>query len=143
MAGATQVTVYYFTWYDEQLGQAVQAPRPATIAAILAAGGEPILDSGHPVAASDLNELGFKRRPIRRCDACGEPLVYQGSWFDGSSLNGPQPRRDQMFGCPWGHEVWAFVDPTHQWRRAWPSHRSLEAPARARAGLEAESPPRA
>ena len=122
-AGAAQVTVYYFTWNDEQSGQAVQALRPATVSAILAAGGEPITNSAHQVPASEINALGFKRRPVRRCDACGELLVYQGSWLDGSSLDGPQPRRDQTFGCPWGHEVWAFVDPALEWRRRWADSR--------------------
>ena len=136
MAGATQVTVYYFTWYDEQLGRAVQAPRPATFAAILSVGGEPIANSAHQVAAADINELGFKRRPRRRCDACGEALVYQGTWFDGSSLDGPQPRRDQAFGCPEGHEVWTFVDPTHQWLRRWPRVSSFEAWPFQQSGIE-------
>ena len=136
MAGATQVTVYYFTWYDEQLGRAVQAPRPATFSAIVAAGGEPIANSGHQVAAADVNELGFKRRPVRRCDACGEPLVYQGTWFDGPSLDGPHPRRDQAFGCPLGHEVWTFVDPTDQWLRRWPRVTSFQAKSFHYSGIE-------
>ena len=100
------MTVYYFTWIDEHSGQAVQAPLPATVSAILAAGGEPILDSAHQIPASEINEVGFRRGPVRACDVCGEPLV-------------PQSGRDQVFRCPHGHQVWAFVEPLREWRRRW------------------------
>lgn len=123
-AGAAQVTVYYFTWNDEQSGQAVQALRPATVSAILAAGGEPIVDSAHQIPASEINEVGFRRGPVRSCDVCGEPLLYQGTQFSG---DGPQARRDQVFGCPQGHQVWAFVDPLREWRRRWPAAKTTAA----------------
>lgn len=116
VAGAAQVTVYYFTWNNEDSGRPVQAPRPATVSAILAAGGEPIVDSAHQIPASEINEVGFRRGPAHACDVCGEPLEYQGTQFNG---DGPQPFRDQVFKCPQGHQVWAFVDPLRQWRRRW------------------------
>ena len=114
VAGPAQVTVYYFTWNDKHSGQVVQAPRPATVSAILAAGGEPIVDSAHQIPASEINEVGFKRGPVRACDVCGAALEYQGTQFNGHD---PQPRGDHVFRCPRGHQVWAFVDPLREWRR--------------------------
>lgn len=116
VARPAQVTVYYFTWRDQQSGRAVQASRPATVSAILAAGGEPIVDSAHQIPASEINEVGVMRGPALACDVCGKPLEYQGTPFGGYAL---QPRHDQIFRCPQGHQVWAFVDPLREWRRRW------------------------
>ena len=114
LTSAAQVTVYYFTWKDPRSGQAIQACRPATVSAILAAGGEPIVDSAHQVPASEINEVGFKRGPVPTCDVCGATLEYQGTQFNSF---GPEARSDQVFRCPHGHQVWAFVDPLREWRR--------------------------
>lgn len=119
-----KVTVYYFTWNDERSGQAVRAPLPATVSAILAAGGEPIVDSAHLIPASDINEVGFKRGPACACDVCGEPLECQGTPFNGYV---PQSRREQVFGCPHGHQLWTFVEPVREWRRRWAAPKTTAA----------------
>jgi hypothetical protein len=115
-ARPAQVTVYYFTWIDRHSGTAVHAARPATVSAILAAGGEPIVDSAHQIPAAEINEVGVMRGATFGCDICGAPLEDQGMAFTGYA---PQPRPDQIFKCPHGHQVWTFVDPLREWRRRW------------------------
>ena len=113
MAGWDLVTVYFFTWYESERGQWVQAPRPATLAAITAACGCPLLDTAHEIAITELNELGFLKRPSRNCVTCGTPLVYLGAFLD--TYGGR--RRDQAFGCPQGHEQWRYFAPRRTWQR--------------------------
>ena len=113
MAGREQVTVYFFTWYESDSGRHVQAPRAATLTAIEAACGSPLLDTAHRVAVSELNELGFVKRPSRNCESCGRQLIYLGAWLDDHVS---RPRRDQAFGCPDGHEQWRYLAPRQTWQ---------------------------
>ena len=60
MAGT--VTVYFFIKYDIASDETLRSKRPATLEAIAWAGGEPLKETAEEIDASDLDELGFRRR---------------------------------------------------------------------------------
>lgn len=56
------------------------------------------------------------RAPIKSCDTCGKQVQFLTDGHQ-EGLVEPMPPRDEIYGCPDGHEVWTFHGPTDRWRK--------------------------